>query len=541
MAQPVLDTEATSATPDTRFIGTPKKATTHTSQNEDLIFEKSSPGKKGYRLAELDVPAINAQELLGDTVRKDLGVMPELSEIEILRHFTRLSTWNYAIDLGMYPLGSCTMKYNGRVNELVSRLEGIAEAHPYQPESLSQGVLQIMRILSDALVEITGMDTITLQPAAGAHGEFTGILLARAYHQSQGNPRKKIIIPDSAHGTNPATAAVCGYQVANLKSNKEGMVDVEELARLVDEDTAALMLTNPSTIGVFESQIHTIADILHAKGALLYMDGANMNALVGKTRPGDFGVDVMHLNLHKTFSTPHGGGGPGSGPVACKKILEPFLPSPVLATRPDGTLTLDYNRPQTVGRVRMFYGNFGMFVRALAYILANGPDGLRQTTEDAVLNANYLRAKLQDTFDLPFKTPTLHEVVFSDKLQAKNGVKTGDMGKRMIDYGFHAYTTSFPLIVPGAMMIEPTESESREELDLLVDSLKQIAREAEENPELVRTAPHTTRLQRLDETTAARKPILRWKPITAATTTPTPTANGNGKPALTPDTPAKEW
>ncbi len=533
---------------ETKFIGTPKKATTHTSQNEDLIFEKSSPGKKGYRLAELDVPAINAEGLLGDQARKDLGVMPELSEIEIIRHFTRLSTWNYAIDLGMYPLGSCTMKYNGRVNELVARLEGIAEAHPYQPESLSQGVLQIMKILSDALVEITGMDTITLQPAAGAHGEFTGILLARAYHQAQGNPRKKIIIPDSAHGTNPATAAVCGYQVANLKSNPQGMVDVAELERLVDGETAALMLTNPSTIGVFESQIHQIADILHAKGALLYMDGANMNALVGKTRPGDFGVDVMHLNLHKTFSTPHGGGGPGSGPVACKKILEPFLPSPVLATRPDGTLTLDYDRPQSVGRVRMFYGNFGMFVRALAYILANGPDGLRQTTEDAVLNANYLRAKLSDTFDLPFKTPTLHEVVFSDKLQAaprpdgKPGVKTGDMGKRMIDYGFHAYTTSFPLIVPGAMMIEPTESESREELDLLVDSLKQIAREAEENPDLVRTAPHTTRLQRLDETTAARKPILRWKPSS------TPHRNGaSNQPttpdstALTPDTPAKEW
>ncbi len=514
--------------PGTKFIGTPKKATTHTNQNEDLIFEKSSPGKKAYRLAKLDVPSINAQELLGDAVRKDLGVMPELSEIEILRHFTRLSTWNYAIDLGMYPLGSCTMKYNGRVNELVARLEGIAEAHPYQPESLSQGVLQIMQILSDALIEITGMDTITLQPAAGAHGEFTGILLARAFHQSNGNPRKKIIIPDSAHGTNPATAAVCGYQVANLKSNPQGMVDVAELERLVDEDTAALMLTNPSTIGVFESQIQRIADILHAKGALLYMDGANMNALVGKTRPGDFGVDVMHLNLHKTFSTPHGGGGPGSGPVACKKILDPFLPSPVLATKPDGTLTLDYNRPQSVGRVRMFYGNFGMFVRALAYILANGPDGLRQTTEDAVLNANYLRAKLSDTFDLPFKTPTLHEVVFSDKLQARNGVKTGDIAKRMIDYGFHPYTTSFPLIVPGAMMIEPTESESREELDLLIDSLKQIAREAVENPDLVRTAPHTTRLQRLDETTAARKPILRWKAPVAST-------------PLTPDTPAKEW
>ncbi len=294
------------------------------------------------------------------------------------------------------------MKYNPRINEAVARLEGLAEAHPYQPESLSQGALGIMKLLSHCLIEITGMDCITLQPAAGAHGEFTGILLARAYHQSQGNPRTKILIPDSAHGTNPATAAICGYQVANLKSNPNtGMVDLAELEKLVTEDVAALMLTNPSTIGVFESEIHKIADILHAKGALLYMDGANMNALVGKTRPGDFGADVMHLNLHKTFSTPHGGGGPGSGPVACKKILEPFLPTPVLTTRQDGTLGLDYNRPQSVGRVKAWYGNYGMFIRALAYILANGPDGLRQTTEDAVLNANYLRKKLEGTFELP--------------------------------------------------------------------------------------------------------------------------------------------
>src|SRR5882762_474235 len=359
---------------DERFIGTPKKATTHVNQNEDLIFEKSSPGKKAYRLAELDVPAVDAASLLGVSVRNDLGNMPEVSEIEIIRHFTRLSTWNYAIDLGMYPLGSCTMKYNPRVNEAVARLEGIAEAHPYQPESLSQGCLGIMKTLSDALIEITGMDAITLQPAAGAHGEFTGILLVRAYHESKGNPRKKILIPDSAHGTNPATAAVCGYEVANLKSNAEGMVDIAELERMVDEDTAALMLTNPSTIGVFESEIHKIADILHAKGALLYMDGANMNALVGKTRPGDFGVDVMHLNLHKTFSTPHGGGGPGSGPVACKAILEPFLPTPVLVRKkheeagfppltttssrvgnhegPSSALSWNFDRPQSVGRVR---------------------------------------------------------------------------------------------------------------------------------------------------------------------------------------------
>jgi glycine dehydrogenase subunit 2 len=414
------------------FEGTRHKVSSHLSQNEALIFEKSSPGKRGYKLPPLDVPEADVASLLGEAVRADTGYLPELSEIEIIRHFTRLSTWNYAIDLGMYPLGSCTMKYNPRVNEFVSRLEGIAEAHPYQPESLSQGALQVIQQLQDCLIEITGMDAITMQPAAGAHGEFTGILLARAYHQSKGNARKTIIIPDSAHGTNPATAATCGYQVANLRSNSLGMVDTAQLAQMVTEDTAALMLTNPSTIGVFESEIHKIADILHAKGALLYMDGANMNALVGKTRPGDFGVDVMHLNLHKTFSTPHGGGGPGSGPVACKQILEPFLPTPVVREEPDGMLRLDYDRPQSVGRVRMFYGNFGMFVRALAYILANGPDGLRQTTEDAVLNANYIRKNLEDVYELPYKTPTLHEVVFSDRRQTQRGVKTGDMAKRLI-------------------------------------------------------------------------------------------------------------
>jgi glycine dehydrogenase subunit 2 len=494
------------------FVGNTHKVTAHLTQNEALIFEKSSPGKKAYKLPPLDVPEVDAEAVLGGAVREDCGYLPELSEIEIIRHFTRLSTWNYAIDLGMYPLGSCTMKYNPRVNEFVSRLEGIAEAHPYQPEHLSQGVLQIIRVLQDCLIEITGMDTITLQPAAGAHGEFTGILLTRAYHQSKGNARKTVLVPDSAHGTNPATAAIVGYQVQNIKSNSLGMVDVAALENLVTEDVAALMLTNPSTIGVFESEIHKIADILHAKGALLYMDGANMNALVGKVRPGDFGVDVMHLNLHKTFSTPHGGGGPGSGPVACKKILEPFLPTPVVVERADGTLGFNYDRPQSVGRVRMFYGNFGMFVRALAYILANGPDGLRQTTEDAVLNANYIRKKLEDVYELPYKTPTLHEVVFSDRRQTVNGVRTGDIAKRLIDYGFHPYTTAFPLIVPGALMIEPTESESREELDLFVDAMRQVAREAEENPELILSAPHSTRISRLDETAAARKPVLRWKP-----------------------------
>lgn len=514
---------------ESKFVGTPRKVKAHQTQNEALSFEKSAPGKRAYRLAQLDVPAINPAVALSAAARTETAHLPELSEIEIIRHFTRMSTWNYAIDLGMYPLGSCTMKYNPRVNEYVSRLEGIADAHPYQPESLSQGVLGILKELEACLLEITGMDAITLQPAAGAHGEFTGILLVRAYHESRGNARRTVIIPDSAHGTNPATAAVCGYDVVNLKSNAEGGVDLDALRALVDENTAAMMLTNPSTIGVFENEIAAIADILHAKGALLYMDGANMNALVAKTRPGDFGVDVMHLNLHKTFSTPHGGGGPGSGPVACKAILEPFLPTPVVRTNEAGTHRLDFNRPQSVGRVRMFYGNFGMFVRALAYILANGPDGLRQTTEDAVLNANYIRAKLEDLYELPYKTPSMHEVVFSDKRQARNGIKTGDIAKRLIDYGFHPYTTSFPLIVPGALMIEPTESESREELDLFIDAMRQIAREADENPAVILAAPHSTRVSRLDETGAARKPILRWKAPPAAT-------------PLEPDnSPAKEW
>src|SRR6201987_898721 len=459
------------------------KATRHVNQNEGLIFEKSSAGKAAWKLPPLDVPEVDTTRLLGAAERKDLGNVPEISEIEIIRHFTRLSTWNYAIDLGMYPLGSCTMKYNPRVNEVVARLEGLANGHPYLPGKISQGALHIIKTLSECLTEITGMDAITLQPAAGAHGELTGLLMVRAYHQSKGNPRKKILIPDSAHGTNPATAAMVGYSVENLKSNARGMLDASALTSQMNEEVAALMLTNPNTLGVFEQEIHKIADILHAKGGLLYMDGANMNALVGKVRPGDFGVDVMHLNLHKTFSTPHGGGGPGSGPVAVKQILEPFLPKPVVVNKPDGTLAFEYNRPMSVGRVRAFYGNFGMFIRALAYILANGPDGLRQTTEDAVLNANCSLKGLEGVYDLPYATPSMHEVVFSDKLQAKKGVRTMDIAKRLIDYGFHPYTVSFPLIVPGALMIEPTESESKEELDLFIDAMNSIAREAEENPQ----------------------------------------------------------
>ena len=489
-----------------------KKVTPHLSQNEALIFERSSPGKKAYQLPELDVPPVDAAEALGaGNVRREIEGFPEVSEVEAIRHFTRLSTWNYAIDYGMYPLGSCTMKYNPRINELVARTEGLAWAHPYQPEALAQGCMEVMARLEAALAEITGMDAVTLQPAAGAHGELTGILLIRALLEKRGNARKKILIPDSAHGTNPATAAIAGYAVENIKSSETGGVDVCALEQLVDKDVAALMVTNPNTLGVFENNIVAVSEILHRKGALLYMDGANMNALVGIARPGDFGVDVMHLNLHKTFSTPHGGGGPGAGPVAVKKILEPFLPTPRLK-RSGKKWAFDYKRPRSIGRVKAFYGNFGVLVRALAYILAHGGPGLRNATVDAVLNAVYIRKALEPYFDLPYSSPNMHEVVFSDDRQAKAGVRTGDIAKRLIDYGFHPYTVSFPLIVHGALMIEPTETEGKLELDQFIDAMMSIAKEVETDPQLVKNAPYSTRTSRVDETTAARKPVLRWKP-----------------------------
>ena len=489
-----------------------RKVRQHISQNENLIFERSSPGKIGYQLPPLDVPDVDPVAALGEAnVRSEIQDFPEVSEVEVIRHFTRLSTWNYAIDLGMYPLGSCTMKYNPRINEAVARLEGLAWAHPYQPESLSQGAMEVVAKLEEAMCEITGLDATTLQPAAGAHGELTGILLVRAYLESLGNPRKKVLVPDSAHGTNPATAGIAGYAVQNVKSNALGMIDLEELAKHVDEDVAALMVTNPNTLGVFEENIVSAAKILHEKGAQVYMDGANMNALVGIARPGDFGIDVMHINLHKTFSTPHGGGGPGGGPVAVKKHLEPFLPIPRLA-RVNGAWSWNHGVPQSIGKVKAYYGNFGVMVRALAYILAHGGPGLRNATMDAVLNANYIRHKLRPYFDLPYDRPNMHEVVFSDDRQAANGVRTGDMAKRLIDYGFHPYTVSFPLIVHGALMIEPTETESKDELDLFIDAMISIAKEVEDEPEKLTGAPHNTRTTRVDEVTAARKPILRWKP-----------------------------
>jgi len=489
-----------------------KKTRPHLTQNESLLFEISSPGKKAYQLPPLDVPAIDATAALGaSNVRKEIEGFPEVSEVEAIRHYTRLSTYNYAIDLGMYPLGSCTMKYNPRINETVARTEGLAWAHPYAPLDAVQGCLEVIHTLENALAEITGMDAVTLQPAAGAHGEWTGIMLVRAMLEAQGNPRKKILCPDSAHGTNPATAAMCGYSVANIPSNEKGMVDLAALEAAVCEDTAALMLTNPNTLGVFEEQIMDIARVLHAKGAMLYMDGANMNALVGLARPGDFGVDVMHMNLHKTFSTPHGGGGPGAGPVAVKKHLAPYLPTPRVVLR-DGKYDLEENLPHTIGKVRAYQGNFGVLVRALAYIMAHGGNGLRKATLDAILNANYIRKHLEDDYQLHTQSPSMHECVFSDDNQSPKGIRTGDLAKRLIDYGFHPYTVSFPLIVHGALMIEPTETESKQELDLFIDAMKSIAREVEESPELIKGAPHMTRTPRVDETTAARKPILRWRP-----------------------------
>ncbi len=490
-----------------------RTARPHVNRNEDLIFEQTSPGKSGVELPPLDVPAVSPEKLLGaETYRADIEGFPEVSETEVIRHFTRLSTWNYGVDTGLYPLGSCTMKYNPRINEVVARLEGLATDHPYTPATLAQGCLRVLAETARCLAEITGMDAVSLQPSAGAQGELTGILIIRACLAERGNPRRVILIPDSAHGTNPASVTISGYEVKNLKSNSRGCVDMDELDRAMTEDVAGLMLTNPNTLGVFEEQIQEIARRVHAKGGLVYMDGANMNALVGVARPADFGVDVMHLNLHKTFTTPHGGGGPGSGPVAVKRFLEPYLPTPTVEQSSDGTYYLDFNRPKSIGRVRAFYGNFGMAVRALAYIQANGAAGLRQTTLDAVLNANYVRSRLRDVYDLPYDAPSMHECVFSDRRQVARGVRTGDVAKRLIDYGFHPYTTSFPLIVSGALMIEPTESAGKAELDAFIDAMRSIALEVEEDPQFVLKAPYTTRVTRLDETAAARKPVLRWKP-----------------------------
>jgi glycine dehydrogenase subunit 2 len=489
------------------------RTSAHFQLNELLVFEQGSPGRRAFDLPALDIPAVPVSEIISpDLCRNDVEGMPELSEMEVIRHFTRLSTWNYHIDLGLYPLGSCTMKYNPRINELAARLDGFSMSHPYLPTELSQGALEIQKMLETCLTEISGMDAVTLQPAAGSHGELTGILMIRAYHESKGRPRRIVLVPDSAHGTNPASVSMSGYEVQNIPSTPRGTVDIDRLREHVTDDVAAIMVTNPNTLGIFESDIGEVCEIMHSRGALVYMDGANMNAMMGLTRPGDFGVDVLHINLHKTFTTPHGGGGPGSGPVAVKSLLEPFLPVPVVAMKSGGSYYFDFDRPQSIGKMKAFNGQFGMHVRALCYILANGPEGLKEVSEMAVLNANYIRSKLKHAYDLPYDAPTLHEVVFSDKLQTHFGVRVGDIGKRLIDYGFHPPTVSFPLIVPGALMIEPTETESRQELDAFIDAMLAIAKEAETNPELVKTAPHTTRINRVNEAAAARKPILRWTP-----------------------------
>ena len=477
---------------------------------QGLIFEHSHPGRRGYQLPALDVPEkadLLPRELMRGPIENEL----EISEVGVIRHFTRLSKLNVSIDAGMYPLGSCTMKHNPRINEELARTPGFALSHPLQPDHQVQGNLELLWQIEKTLQEILGMPRVTLQPVAGAHGELTGILLIHKALAKTGNPRKYILIPDSAHGTNPASAAFAGYEVKELKSNSRGTMDLSTLEEAVTEDVAALMITVPNTLGVFESQIKPIADILHAKGAFLYCDGANLNSFVGIARPGDMGIDVIHSNLHKTFSTPHGGGGPGAGPVGVSERIVPFLPTPTVERREDGTFYLDYNHPESIGRMRAFNGNFGVLVRALTYMRSMGPDGLRRVAHLAVLNANYIRARLKGAYHLPYDSPTLHEVVFSDKKQTEHEVHTLDIAKRLMDYGFHPPTIYFPLIVSGALMIEPTETEPKEELDAFCNAMLAIARECEERPELVRSAPHTTPVRRLDEARAARQPVLRWK------------------------------
>ena len=494
------------------------KVTSHISHNESLIFERSQSGRIGYRLPPLDVDEAPIDEVVPRDFQRDddLEGLPEVSEVDVIRHFIRMSTWNYSIDLGMYPLGSCTMKYNSRLNEKVARISGFANLHPLVSEKDAQGALQVIYELQQHLAEITGLPGISLQPAAGAHGEMTGVMIIRAFIDARDGEgasaaRRTMLIPDSAHGTNPASAHLSGFSVKTIKSTAEGLTDLNHLRELcASGDVAGLMLTNPNTLGLFERNIKEICDIVHGAGGLVYMDGANMNALVGVARPGDMGVDVIHLNLHKTFSTPHGGGGPGCGPCCCTKQLEPFLPVPRIVKDND-SYRLDFNQPQSIGRVKAFLGNYGMMLRALAYIETHGNDGLREATEAAVLNARYIAHSLVSDFDKPFDAPPMHEVVFTDKRQSRKGVHTLDIAKRLIDYGFHPMTIYFPLIVQGAMLIEPTESVGHQELDQFIEAMRSIARESVEDPELVLNAPHSTRIGRLDEAAAARKPVLRWK------------------------------
>jgi glycine dehydrogenase subunit 2 len=479
---------------------------------EPLIFEGGSPGRSGASLPKAGVPEYDPSNELGSLLRGPVDGMPQHSEPDVMRHFVRLSQLNYGIDLGFYPLGSCTMKYNPKVNEAAARLPGFARLHPYAPPEMAQGALQLMHELQGMLSEIGGFAATTLQPAAGAHGELTGLMMIRAYHAARGEPRSKVLVAETAHGTNAASSALCGYSVVPVKIRPDGMLHPEDVRKLMGPDVAAVMVTNPNTLGIFEWHIKEIAEICHQHGALLYGDGANMNALLGRARPGDMGIDVMQYNLHKTFTTPHGGGGPGSGPVGVSAALVPFLPVPLVTKADDGTYALEFDRPQSIGRLRTFWGNFGMFVRAWTYIRENGPEGLRAVSSHAVLNANYLRALLEETYHLPYQTSVLHEVVFSDRDQKRHGVTAMDIAKRLVDMGVHPPTVYFPLVVAGALMMEPTETESKETLDAFAGMLKTIAAEAEANPAAVQAAPTMTHLSRLDETRAARFPVLRWKP-----------------------------
>ncbi|WP_088006363.1 aminomethyl-transferring glycine dehydrogenase subunit GcvPB [Indiicoccus explosivorum] len=481
-------------------------------ENQPLIFEVSKEGRIGYSLPVLDVPEVDLEDVLpADLIRAEDPDLPEVAELDIMRHYTALSNRNHGVDSGFYPLGSCTMKYNPKINESVARFPGFADIHPLQDESTVQGAMELMYDLQEHLKEITGMDEVTLQPAAGAHGEWTGLMMIRAFHEANGDfGRTKVIVPDSAHGTNPASATVAGFDTVTVKSDENGLVDLEDLKRVVGPDTAALMLTNPNTLGLFEENILEMAAIIHEVGGKLYYDGANLNAVMNKARPGDMGFDVVHLNLHKTFTGPHGGGGPGSGPVGVKKSLLPYLPKPVLIKTEDG-YTFDDDRPDSIGRVKPYYGNFGINVRAYTYIRSMGPDGLKAVSEYAVLNANYMMRRLAPYFDLPYDRHCKHEFVLSGRRQKKLGVRTLDMAKRLLDFGYHPPTIYFPLNVEEGMMIEPTETESKETLDAFCDAMIQIAEEAENSPETVQEAPHTTVISRLDEAQAARKPVLRYQ------------------------------
>jgi len=479
---------------------------------EPLIFERGGKGRKGYSLPKLDVDEADPKEIWPSKwIRQEWQGFPELSEVEVVRHFTRLAQWNYGVDSGFYPLGSCTMKYNPKVNEDLARLPGFSGLHPYQPEEMAQGALRLMYELENFLGRISGMDRVTLQPSAGAQGELTGLLMIRAYLTDRGNPRKKVLVPDTAHGTNPASSSLCGYRVVQVKSNERGILSPQAIEEKMDEEVAALMVTNPNTLGLFEEHICRIAEVVHQKGGQIYCDGANLNALLGLSRVGDMNVDVLHFNLHKTFSTPHGGGGPGAGPVGVKEHLADYLPLPTIVKDQD-RFRLEYDRPRSIGKVRSFYGNFGVLVRAYAYILSMGPEGLKRASLVALLNANYLRAKLKDFYSLPYESACMHECVFSDRLQNPYGVTALDIAKRLMDYGFHPPTIYFPSLVHGALMIEPTESEAKETLDQFIAAMVQIAREAQTDPGLLQNAPHKTKVSRLDEVLANRKPRLRWKP-----------------------------